>query len=466
MAQVTIDGERYEAQVGERLSDVLIRINKTIPMPCGGRGDCGKCRVTVNGTTALACEYVVGSDITVKLPPREIIAGETVTAASGRQTAHGAFVLDVGTTTLALALASLDEGCVVRAVTRANPQRVFGADVMNRIGYCRTHGVAPLQQALMRTVSEMLSSLDAPAVRTLYITGNTTMLHLFFGVDPSAMGVYPYTPSFLESRTAPGNRLGLPEIGSVISLPGAAAFVGADLTAGLNYVGLPSEGRFRLLVDLGTNAEIVLFSRETALCTAAAAGPCFEGANISCGMSASPGAVYAFAKDGYRTIGDAPAAGLCGTGLIDVIASLLEDGTVDETGYMACERFEIAPGVTLTQSDVRQYQLAKSAVAAALLALLRRQGVSMEEIEAVYISGGFSAKINIENAVRTGLLPAALKDKCVAVGNSSLLGAVKYACEKNDLSVFLSRMRYVDLAADPVFSELFIENMTLGGVES
>ena len=459
MARVVIDGNAYEAKEGERLSELLLRTGNAIPLPCGGRGSCGKCRVTVDGQTELACQYEIGEDISVVLPRRETIVSETGAEETGRLTARSALALDIGTTTLALALVSLDDNRIVRAVTRSNPQRACGADVMSRIGYAMAHGPTGLQLAVVGAVNRMLRELAAPETETLFVAGNTTMLHLFFGVDPSPIGAAPYTPVFLDTKKAPGESLGLAGVKNVVSLPGAAAFVGADLTAGLNYVGLPPEGKWRLLIDLGTNAEVVLFSREAAVCTAAAAGPCFEGANISCGMSASPGAVCAYSAQGYRTVGNEPARGLCGTGLVDVIAALLADGTIDETGYMECEGYEIAPGVTLTQGDVRQYQLAKSAVCSAVETLVRRQGIAFDEIDTLYISGGFSAKINVANAVKTGLLPAGLREKCVAVNNSSLLGTVKYACEKNDLSAYLDHTRYVDLAADPVFSESFIKNM-------
>ena len=462
MARALIDGILYAAENGERLSDLLIRVGRAIPMPCGGRGDCGKCRVNVNGQTVLACEYEIKEDITVVLPQRENIVSSVSAPATGKAEGPFALALDIGTTTLALALVSLKNNGIVRAATRTNPQRAFGADVMNRIGYCMEHGVKTLQLAVLGALREMLTELDAPEALTLYVAGNTTMLHLFFGVDPSGMGAAPYTPAFLGMKKASGESLGLPQIQTVVSLPGAAAFVGADLTAGLNHVGLPPAGKYRLLIDLGTNAEIVLFSIEGALCTAAAAGPCFEGANISCGMSASTGAVCAYGASGYRTVNDAPAKGICGTGLVDLIAFLLETGAIDETGFMECGSFEAAPGVTLTQKDVRQYQLAKSAVCSAAQTLMQKRGVSYGDIDAVYISGGFSEKINVANAVKTGLLPMALMEKCIPAGNSSLLGTVKYACENNDLSVFLARAAYADLAADPVFSARFIENMTFG----
>ena len=276
------------------------------------------------------------------------------------------------------------------------------------------------------------------------------------------MGVAPYTPVFLEKREAAGEEIGLIGVSEVESLPCVSSFVGADIVAGLNFTGMPEGGKYSLLVDLGTNAETVLYGNGRVLCAAAAAGPCFEGANISCGMSASDGAVYSYKKNKAETVGNLPAKGICGTGLVDVIAHLIESGEIDEAGYMENEEFEIAEGVSVNQEDVRQYQLAKSAVYSAIMTLIETAQIYPDSIERLYISGGFSAVIDVENAVKTGLLPEALKEKCVAVKNSSLLGAVKYACEKNDLSCFTKNAQYLDLSTNPVFSQLFIENMMFG----
>ncbi len=460
MHKINVGGEVYFAEENERLSDALRRAGKAVPQPCGGRGTCGKCKVTVNGREELACEYEVRSDITVALPERETILSETGAEESFAVTDRMALALDIGTTTLALALVSLDEHRIVRVVTETNPQRSYGADVMSRIAYSKEHGPAPLQLGVVSAVNAMLQRLGVTEMETMFVAGNATMLHLFFGVDPSSMGAAPYTPVFLESRRATGESLGIPGVKTVVSLPSAAAFVGADLTAGVYCVGFPPEGKYHLLIDLGTNAEIVLFNRSGALCTAAAAGPCFEGANISCGMSASSGAIYAYGDDGYETVNGAPAKGVCGTGLVDLIAFLLKKGIVDETGYMEQERFEAAPGVTLTQGDVRQYQLAKSAVRAALETLLQKQGQSFASIDKLFISGGFAAKINVDSAVFTGLLPPALRNRCVPVNNSSLLGTVKALCADADLSGLAEGMRYIDLSADAVFSDLFIGYMS------
>lgn len=458
MHKVIIDGETQYAQDGTVLSDALNRSGKSVDHPCGGKGICKKCLVTVNGKEELSCQYIIKSDVSVTIKNDGKIYSETGAEETNVITDNLCFALDIGTTTLALALVSLDEGKTIKVITRTNPQRAFGADVMTRIDYCCKNGVEELQKTLIAEINSMVSEFDLHNIEKFYVSGNATMLHLFFGIDCSAMGIAPYSPVFLESKTQKAENLGIIGVETVESLPSIAAFVGADLVAGLNFVGMPENGKHNLLVDLGTNAEIVLFSEKSALCTAAAAGPCFESANISCGMSATDGAVYSYSANRIKTISDAPAKGICGTGLVDIIAYLLDKEIVDETGYMEAD-FEVADGVYINQADIRQYQLAKSAVCSAVLTLLQMKNLSFEDVEKMYISGGFSAKINIENAAKTGLFPKELKNKCIAINNSSLLGTVKYACEKNDLAVYVDNSTYVDLSANPIFSDLFIENM-------
>lgn len=458
MHKVIIDGETQYAQDGTVLSDALNRSGKSVDHPCGGKGSCKKCLVTVNGKEELSCQYIIKSDVSVTIKNDGKIYSETGAEETNVITDNLCFALDIGTTTLALALVSLDEGKTIKVITRTNPQRAFGADVMTRIDYCCKNGVEELQKTLIDEINSMVSEFDLHNIERFYVSGNATMLHLFFGIDCSAMGIAPYSPVFLESKAQKAENLGIIGVKTVESLPSIATFVGADLVAGLNFVGMPENGKHNLLVDLGTNAEIVLFSEKSALCTAAAAGPCFEGANISCGMSATDGAVYSYSANRIKTISDAPAKGICATGLVDIIAYLLDKEFVDETGYMEAD-FEVADGVYINQADIRQYQLAKSAVYSAVLTLLQMKNLSFEDVEKMYISGGFSAKINIENAAKTGLFPKELKNKCIAINNSSLLGTVKYACEKNDLAVYVDNSTYVDLSANPIFSDLFIENM-------
>ncbi len=461
MYSIKINDETLFAEKGELLSDVLIRNGKSVSHPCGGKGTCRKCKVLVDGREELSCQYRVSSDVSVSFFMQSEIVSETGAEVKGEITDNMCLCLDIGTTTLALALVSRDTGNIVKVKTATNPQRIFGADVISRIDYCRKNGISELNLVLITKINRMIADLEMQEDLDMYVSGNVTMLHTFFGVDCSSMGVVPYESQFLEGKTENGEKLGLDNIKNAISLPSIHSFVGADLVAGMNYIGLPEEGRYNLLVDLGTNAEIVLYSKESVICTSAAAGPCFEGANISCGMSATDGAIYKFSRKNDNmvidTINKKSPQGICGTGLVDIVAELV-DNEIDETGFME-EDYKIYGNISLSQADVRQFQLAKSAVYSGIVALINIERIDFDQIEKVYISGGFSAKINIDNAVKVGLLPNELKEKCVAINNSSLLGTVKFACENNAVNTYTDKAEYIDLSTNPMFSELFIENM-------
>jgi uncharacterized 2Fe-2S/4Fe-4S cluster protein (DUF4445 family) len=446
------------------LRTFLIQHGYFVPHFCGGKGICRKCEVIVNGKKVLACRYVLSGDATVILPDREEISTVTGGKESGYLTENVCLCLDIGTTTLVLGLVSLDEKCIIRTVTVPNPQRAFGADVISRIEYCTKHGVGELQDALMQHVCEMVRELmdffHLTYVERMYVAGNTTMLHLFFGADCTSLGFSPYMPTFLEKRTENASDLGIQGVGQVVSLPGISAFVGADIVAGINYVGIPEQGKYRILMDLGTNAEIALFSRDKIVCTAAAAGPCFEGANISCGMSARKGAVCAQDLDGIcAVIGGGAAMGVCATGLIDVIANGLRRGFIDKTGYMEDDILPVCDGIALTDRDVREFQLAKSAIRAATECLLKQAGVGLDDVEGLYVAGGFSVGINVKNAAFLGLIPRELEDKFQGINNASLLGMVKYASTDETLSLPLGKAEYTDLSAEALFAELFVKYM-------
>lgn len=458
MPEIILENEILFAKKGEKLSDVLMKNGKYVEHPCAGKGTCGKCTVLVNGKPQLSCQYIITDDIEVSLPSKNEISSQTGAKTDGKYTENMCFALDIGTTTLALALISLDEKSITGTLTCTNPQKMYGADVISRIEYCRNNSVLPLQKVLADEVNSMVSAFGVNEKLPLFVAGNTTMLHILFGIDPSSIGVAPYTPVFTQSKKENGEKLGLNGISTVTSLPCISAFAGADIVAGLNFTDFPEKNKYNLLIDLGTNAEVALFSENSVVCTSAAAGPCFEGANISCGMNAAKGAICAYSGNGYKTVENAIPKGICGTGLIDIIAELLYN-EIDETGFMECESFEIADGVSLSQGDVRQFQLAKSAVFSAVETLLKSKKITHNDIEKVFISGGFSSKINIENAVKTGIISAEFKDKCVPINNSSLLGTVKYLCGENKIDSFINCSEYIDLSSAADFSDLFIQNM-------
>lgn len=330
--------KKFFASEGEILSDALIRNGIYLPLPCGGRGTCGKCIVYVNGKPEKSCEYKISSDIEVIVPEYGAVEAKTLSRQTAKPAEKICFALDIGTTTLALALIDASSGEIIKASVRANPQAAFGGDVMSRITYCKGGGEKKLASALIEEINsmikELLKGIPSKEADILYAAGNTVMLHIFFSEDCTAMGTSPYTPVFLAKKRERAKKLGLFGVKEVISLPCISAFAGADVTAGLNFVRFPEKGKNSILVDLGTNAETVIFSDDKILCTSAAAGPCFEGANISCGMPASEGAVYAYSSDGeIKTIGGGPARGICGTGLIDIIAALLKKEIIDATGF-------------------------------------------------------------------------------------------------------------------------------------
>ena len=459
--------KRITALKGEILSKILRENGYKVNTLCAGNGTCGKCEVLVNGEKKRSCKYVLESDIKVELSENSNIQSITGAAETLAFSGKGYFVLDIGTTTLALALVNSENGETVKVFTGDNPQRSFGADVISRIEKCRDGYLKDMQKVLIEAINKLISKFssdyDLSEVNTLYVAGNTTMLHLFLKVDCTSIGIAPYTPAFLESQIAEGESLGITKPLKVITLPGVSSFVGADIVAGMNLTGLPEENKYYLLIDLGTNAEVVLFSKDKALCTAAAAGPCFEGANISCGMSGSEGAINHFDIENgeikFTTIGNKKALGICGTGLIDIIAALRREEIIDDTGFMEEDEYIITEGVTLEGRDIRQFQLAKSAVLSAVETLAEIEGIELEKVDKLYISGGFSSHINIDNAVFVGLLPKALKDKCIPLNNSSLLGSIKYSAENNDLSCFIKNTEYIDLSSHPSFSERFMDNM-------
>lgn len=456
--KITFNGREMLAERGELLSDALIRHGVTIARPCGGKGSCGKCSVLVDGVPALSCKYSVEHDITVSTDSE---GGFLTEHGVDTRNGHGGtdIVLDLGSTTLALALIDRTSKSVVRVVTATNPQRIFGADVISRIEYSQKHGVAELTSIIRTEVARMICELGTDNLDTLYVAGNTTMLHIFAGVDPSPIGISPYTPSFLCEVREPAEKYGFAGVRSVYLLPSVSAFAGADIVAGICAVGLPTE-KYRLLLDLGTNAEIALISNEKIITTSAAAGPCFEGANISSGMSATDGAIYAYDGIMAKTVNGVPPRGICGTGLVDIIAFLLSRAKIDDGGNLDEEEFEIVNGISLTQDDIRQYQLAKSAIYSAIMTVMENFDVRFEDIEGLYISGGFSSKIDPQNAAVTGLIPKELADRCYSVGNTSLSGAIKSVFAEIDLAEIARKADYVDLSRDTGFADLFIQNIS------
>jgi uncharacterized 2Fe-2S/4Fe-4S cluster protein (DUF4445 family) len=301
--------------------------------------------------------------------------------------------------------------------------------------------------------------------------GNTIMQHIFLGVDPRSIGVTPFTPVFTEEKMLKAEELSLdinPK-GIVRIIPSIAGYVGADIVAGVAATDLTDHETFTLYIDIGTNGEIVLGNREILYCCSTAAGPAFEGARIKCGVGGVVGGIAAYEQGRYRTIGDKAPIGICGSGLIDLIAYLLDTAKIDLSGKMADDyiiekqvRSGVDHDIILVQKDVREVQLAKSAIYAGILTLTDIAGIRLDQIGRVYLAGGFGNYIRIPSAVRIGLLPAVLEDRIIPVGNSAGTGALlalKSLAFDHEIAKVKERSRYIELSLRSDFNEAYLAAM-------
>lgn len=484
--------------VGHNLAEYLARLGYLIHADCGGKGTCGKCRVQLAGGYlyenpectrlaktdedgyVLACHVWGCSGAIIQLP-EQMGGGLTDFEASKTAPESGqeglGIALDVGTTTLAAALVDLADGKVLATTSALNPQASFGADVISRIDTIlqRPETLEQMQGVLLERVRDMTTKLTSKPIARMIVAGNPTMLHIFCGISPAGMGAYPFTPAFTEAKTLSGAELGLPAE-TVTCLPSISAFVGGDITAGMLQVNLTDSAQPALLLDIGTNGESVLFTGTEnggrLYATSAAAGPALEGAGISCGMGGVDGAVSAVKlQNGMpicTTVGNVPARGICGSGLVDLVAALYQADLMDDTG--ALERGEEFPyattekgdALTLTQADIRALQLCKSAIRASLETLCVRAEVAPEQIERVHLAGGLGYYMSVDSAVAIGLLPACFATRTQSVGNAALGGCVRALTDADAIrrmQAEAQRTQTLELSTDPVWNEAFMEHM-------
>ncbi len=418
------------------------------------------------------------------------------------------FAVDLGTTTLAGALCDLDDGEILAVVSAANPQAVRGDDVISRVDYAAKSpetaremqglAVQALEELARRAVHDA-GVAEAPLL--LAIGGNTVMNHLFLGVEAGALALSPFVPCFREAPPIPAEALGWTGRPAplVMVVPNIAAYVGGDITAGIVAHQVMRSSEKVLFLDVGTNGEIVLAANGTVYACAAAAGPAFEGARIRQGMRATSGAVSrveagSAGEIGIAVVGESrPARGICGTGLLDAVAALRRLGVIDEGGRMlepdeaaaegvpapALKRLHLADdgpafwlempgghgdsGVALTHRDVREFQLAKGAVAAGARVLLALAGIKPEEVDQVLLAGGFGNYLRPEAALAVGLLPAGIRlERVKSVGNAALAGTRLFLlsrAERRAAEEASRIVRYVELSGREDFQIAFAEEM-------
>lgn len=484
------------------------------PSYCGGKGRCGKCKVRVLKGEAsvsladrqhlskqeieegwrIACQSMPITDCEIETAAgfaeeTKMQAISVDTGPSFLEAGSCSVAVDIGTTTLAFALLN-EEGTVIASETGLNHQRSFGTDVVSRIELATRGREAELTSCIRRDIRQGIKSLlkqkNLPfdKVKQIAVAGNTTMEQLFFGLPVEALGRYPflpYTEGFIradyeqlypEAEEWEGRERKLP----VTGFPCIAGFVGGDITAGLYELLREKCGGIQVFLDIGTNGELACISGERIFTASTAAGPVFEGGNISCGMASLPGAVYAtrICEDilECKIIGDAEPEGICGSGLIEAAADLLQLKVLDregrmlpawqETGYLLA-RGKGEKRVLLTQADVREFQTAKAALAAGLDILCETAGIKIEKAERLWLAGGLGNGLSVKKAVKTGLLPKCAARITYAAGNTSLKGAVRLLREgtrgEEKIMEMLKRTEHIHLANASEFERRYIGHM-------
>lgn len=543
MINVSINDEikkEITAKKFSSISDVLRNANINIAMPCSGKGTCGKCKIHVENQskhlisatpTELEIVHILGlcNEITpkeLKLLSKEEIAsglrlaccvtafGDIAITTHNHKKELGqleiqidqietelelediildisydnyAVVVDVGTTTMVLKL--LSKTSIVETASMLNPQKSFGADVVSRIESSLAGKDGELQQQVINAINDMLaevckkSNIKEQDIDYAVITGNTAMMLLLLRYSVKSIATAPFIADQLF-----GKKYTIKEVPIHISPKASidipyciSAYVGSDITTAISYCGFFERDKNSLMIDLGTNGEIVFWCQGKLLVASTAAGPAFEGAGIQMGMNGKIGAIdnIYVEKEGkvsYTVIGEVEPIGLCGSGIISAIATLLEAEIIDDTGEMVYNNenyfsykteFDENPafiidGIMITQKDIRMVQLAKSAICAGVKTLVETAGINLVDVEELYIAGGFGRHINIADAVKIGLIPEELQEKSKVMGNAALGGAVNLAFNQN-LSNSLSRIalgaEVVELAGSKVFSDYYIDGM-------
>lgn len=491
---VTANGKiTVEVPPGTILRDVS-ELRNFMDFPCGGKRKCMRCRVRCEGALSslgeeehsaltpaeaaqgirLACFARVTGDATI-YPEKNDMAQIAVNRQGCAYQKNPLFkcygaAVDIGTTTVCLKL--LDNTGVIESRAKKNRQTAFGADVISRIEKAIAGNGKELQDAVVRTIHDLLpeaagaQSLSSDDIDTLVITGNTTMLHLLTGRDVMPLSRAPFHADWHADEWVKGILPMLPDSADIYLPPCPSAFVGADVMTAVLASGMYESSHTSMLIDMGTNGEIALWHEGILHTCSTAAGPAFEGAELSCGVYAVSGAIDKVSLDGegfsFTTINNAPPCGICGSGIIDALATFLELETLSETGYMKNSFVPLTGEIGVSREDVRKIQLAKSAMRAGLETLRRQVGLEWSAVDSLYVAGGFGSYLNLQSAAKIGLIPMEMLSKTRVIGNAALEGAVM-CLENKDFVEIIQKIagtaKSVALDGNPVFTELYMEHM-------
>lgn len=487
---------------GALLSEALINAGTVVPMPCGGSGKCGKCVIRIKGNLSaadndekrhltdrqladgyrLACRVIVKGDAIVEVQEDKKANIQTDFTSQIQKTQSGknglGVAIDIGTTTIAAYLFDLSDGTLLQIASALNPQIVFGADVISRIDKSINGQRDALATAVRDCINELICSLTGEHMLSdAVITGNTAMLYFLTSKEAHSLSAAPFQADCLFGYEVDATAIGLGSIDKVYLPYCIAAFAGADLSCAILAADIDSTDKNILLIDIGTNGEVYLNTKSKSYCCTAAAGPAFEGSGIKMGMNAAEGAISkVWEHDGkleYEVIGQKQAVGICGSGLLDAVAVFLGLGCIDNSGLIKafCANFlyynnerclKINDDIIITQSDIRALQLAKGAIRAAVDTLMAYADITLSELDGIIIAGGFGSAININSAVRIGLLPIEANKVGYAIGNAAAAGAARVLVDVSQRSRILDivkTVQYVELSGNEIFAEHFINSI-------
>lgn len=482
------EGKVLQAEAGRLFSEILRP--EGLALPCGGKGLCGNCRIELlegkigideaqrtllvkkgydPARWRLACWSRVTDSAVIRLPlGKNQILTDGQEYRSQTETGVGVAV-DVGSTTLVVQSIDLQTGQILFTRTALNRQSAYGSDIISRIAYALESEEKATRLCLL--IRKQLGELIGQAVqgcekkvRKVALVGNSAMHHLFGGLDVKPLSAFPFQSPHNEACTftASDLRWNLPDGCTIQFLPNISHFVGSDILAGIYHLGIPEAATWNALVDLGTNGEIVIGNRRRIVCASTAAGPAFEGVHITQGMRAVSGAIAQVGADGsVEVIDGGEAKGICGSGLIDAIHYFRATGRIDESGTLTNpdDTLSLTPQVRLTEQDVREFQLAKSAIATGFQLLTEHLGITPRDITHIYLSGGLGHYANISHALALGLLPDVTGAQIVQAGNTALAGCKRFLTSSEVMAPFDPPIEHLALETIPNFQDAYCDHL-------
>ena len=513
-------GRLIKGKGGRSLMEALVSHSIFLRSDCGGRGSCGKCKVNkINSDghdeNITSCNYQLTGDLKIEIPETSMLSSHIVSKAP--VTFPGSYnnrviepdlwerygiAVDLGTTTIAVYLCDRTSGKVLSSIAVKNPQAFYGDDVMSRIAAIDMEdgNLQHLQKIVVRAIewgiTELLKAYGIePADITQIVTvGNPTMIHILAGVSPASIGTFPFEPAFKEPRTILTSELGFNLVDTPLQiLPQISGFIGGDILSAALAVDIDNQPEGTMLIDLGTNGELLLKGKDKLFATSCATGPAFEGASLSCGMQAIPGAINKviinkaldfpdFTMINSNNSSKIKPFGICGTGVISGVAELCRNHIIEPSGaftkgntinplqkddegrprYILVRKESSQDGspVFISQKDIRSVQLGKGALITGIEFLLRAAGYQTPE--KIIIAGAFGTYIEKEDMISLGMIPDIDPEKITVSGNSAGAGAVMVLCDKSclDKSIEMAKkITTVDLACDPKFQEVFVQKL-------